>query len=119
MTRRSSGPGKTWENLLDAATHEERLLLRHYVEVIELHSTDPKGSSGTYAIRHFPEVRTDRGFDLGGFGPSGGPDDESPCPEMTNGDATQDGGDPVVLTDSRLVRVIDQKAPRLGLEPRT
>lgn len=35
---------RTWEDvgeLLDAATHEERLkILRHYVEVIELHSTD-------------------------------------------------------------------------------
>lgn len=54
---------KTWQDvgeLLDAATHEERLLiLRHYVEVLELHMRDSK--SGTYAMRLFPEVRPDRG----------------------------------------------------------
>lgn len=58
---------QTWQDvgeLLDAATHEERLLiLRHYVEVIELHASDPKGRTGTYALRLFPEVRPDRGFD--------------------------------------------------------
>ncbi len=114
---------QTWQDvgeILDAATHEERLLiLRHYVEVIELHSTDPKGLTGTYAIRLFPEVRPDRGFDLGNSDSSGGPDDESPCPEMTNGDGSPVGDDPALLTDSRLVRVIDEKAPPLGLEPRT
>jgi hypothetical protein len=114
---------RTWQDvgeILDAATHEERLLiLRHYVEVIELHSTDPKGTTGTYAIRLFPEVRPDRGFDLGNSDPSSGPDDESPCPEMTNGDGSLVGDDPALLTDSRLVRVIDEKAPRIGLETAT
>lgn len=107
---------RTWQDvgkLLDAATHEERLLiLRHYVEVVELHSTDPKGRSGTYALRLFPEVRPDRGFDLGDDEPLGGPDDSSPCPEMTSSDDSQAGDAAAVLTDSRLVRVIDQKAPR-------
>ncbi len=84
-----------------------------------MHFDDPKGLTGTYAIRLFPEVRPDRGFDLGDSDPSGGPDDGSPYPEMTNGDAIPEDGDPVVLTDSRLVRVIDQKAPRVGLEPTT
>jgi hypothetical protein len=55
----SSRPGRTWAN---CSTHEERLLiLRHYVEVIELHSTDAKG--GTYALGLFPDVRPDRMFD--------------------------------------------------------
>lgn len=114
---------RTWEDvgeLLDAATHDERLqILRHYVEVIELHSTDPKGRSGTYALRLFPEVRPDRGFDWSDEEPPHGPDDGSPVPEMTNGDATPEDGDPALLTDSRLVCITDEKAPRLGLEPRT
>ncbi len=105
---------RTWQDvgeLLDAATREERLLiLRHYVEVIEIHSADPKGRSGTYAMRLFPEVRPDRGFDWS---------DESPYPVNTNGDGTAMDAASDVLTDSRLVRVIDEKAPRLGLEPRT
>lgn len=66
--------------LLDAATHEERLqILRHYVEVIELRATDSKG--GTYALRLFPEVSPDRGFDW---------------PENTNGAIPEDG--PALLT---------------------
>ncbi len=114
---------RTWQDvgeILDAATHEERLLiLRHYVEVSELQSTDSKWLTGTYAIRHFPEVRPHRGFDLGNSDPYGGPDDESPCPEMTNGDVSPVGDDPALLTDSRLVRVIDESAPPVGLEPTT
>ena len=47
------------------------------------------------------------------------PDDGSPVPETTNGDATPEDGDPALLTDSRLVCITDEKAPRLGLEPRT
>ncbi|MFO1003804.1 MAG: hypothetical protein U0936_26030 [Planctomycetaceae bacterium] len=62
--RPSSVRGRTSVNCW-AATPEERLeLLRHYVEVIELHSDDPKGKTGTYAMRLFPEVRPDRGFDF-------------------------------------------------------
>ena len=38
------------------------LLILHYVEVIELQSTDPHTRTGTYAMRLFPEVRPDRGF---------------------------------------------------------
>jgi site-specific DNA recombinase len=106
---------RTWEDvgeLLDNATQDERLLiLRHYVEVIELHCTDAKGKSGTYAMRLFPEVRPDRGFGLGEEPADFGPDDGSPCPETTNG-VVPGEDDSDVLTDSRLVRVIDQKAPR-------
>ena len=46
---------------------------------------------------------------------SGGPDDESPDPEMTNGDASPAGDDPALFTDARLIRVIDEKAPRKEL----
>ena len=111
---------KNWGDvgeLLDAATHEERLLiLRHYVEVVELHATDPKGKTGTYALRLFPEVRPDRGFDWDEEGPNRGPDNR--YPETKNGDGSQLEDVPV-LTDSGSVRVTDQKAPPVGLEPTT
>lgn len=107
---------RTWDDvgeLLDAATAEEQaLLLRHYVEVVELHATDEKGKTGTYALRLFPEVRPDRGFDWGQDDPSPSPDDENPGPEMTNGVDLPSEADPAVLTDTRLVRVLEQKAPR-------
>lgn len=106
--------------LLDAATEEERmLLLRHYVEVVELHATDAKGRTGTYALRLFPEVRPDRGFDWDDSVPEPQPDDGTLDAETTNGDAVQEEGTAVSLTDSRLVCISDGKAPRLGLEPRT
>ena len=112
---------RTWGDvgeLLDAATHEERLLiLRHYIEVIELHATDPKGKTGTYAMRLFPEVRPDRGFDWGEEEPPTGPIDGSPGSETKNGDAADQGEVSVSLTDSDLVCITDQKAPRQGLEP--
>tara|TARA_R110002049_G_scaffold15759_2_gene64005 strand:+ start:1536 stop:1895 length:360 start_codon:yes stop_codon:yes gene_type:complete len=44
---------------------EQLEILRHYIEVIELKAYDLKGKSGTYALRLFPEVSPDRGFDLG------------------------------------------------------
>jgi site-specific DNA recombinase len=99
--------------LLDAATDEERtLVIRHYVEVLELHATDAK--SGTYALRLFPEVRPDRGFDWTDNGP------ETPeGPENTNGGTAPEDDTADSLTDSRLVCISDGKAPRLGLEPRT
>jgi site-specific DNA recombinase len=107
---------KTWEDvgeLLDAATHEERpLILSHYIEVIELNATDPKGKTGTYAMRLFPEVRPDRGFDWLEDEPPVGPNYGSRCPQNTNGVDAPGGTDSVVLTDTRLVRVIDEKAPR-------
>jgi hypothetical protein len=90
--------------LLDAATHEERLLiLRHYVEVIELHATDAKG--GTYALRLFPEVRPDRGFDFDSS------DERERDPENTNGADFPQETDSAVLTGSSLVRPIDEKTP--------
>ena len=106
--------------LLDAATDEEKTqLIRHYVEVVELHATDAKGKTGTYAMRLFPEVCPDRGFDWGAAGPETLPIDGNPCPETTNGTATQLDDVPVSLTDSRLVCIPDEKAPPGGLEPPT
>lgn len=99
--------------LLDAATDEERMhLVRHYVEVVELHPSDPKGKSGTYAMRLFPEIRPDRGFDWGDEGPNGPPDDGSHGPETTNGDAASEDGTAESLTDSGLACISGQKAPR-------
>jgi hypothetical protein len=77
---------ETWQDigeLLEAATPEERLqLLQHYIEVVELGPIDPETRTGSYAMRLFPEVRPDRGFDFGG---DNGPDDSTPGPETTNG----------------------------------
>lgn len=106
--------------LLDAATEEEQTqLVRHYVEVIELHSSDAKGETGTYAMRLFPEIRPDRGFGWGEDDPSVPPDDGTPSHETTNGDTANEDSTAASLTDSRLVCISDGKAPRVGLEPTT
>ena len=106
------------DELLDAASDEERtLLIRHYVEVIELHPSDAKGRTGTYAMRLFPEVRPNGGFDWGQDGPNNPSDDGSPSPETTNGDAIIEDSAAESLTDSRLVCISDGKAPPQGLEP--
>jgi site-specific DNA recombinase len=106
--------------LLDSATEEERMLLiRHYVEVVELHAADPKGRTGTYAMRLFPEIRPDRGFDWGEKDADNPPNGGSHCPETTNGDPVDQDGTAESLTDSRLVCISDGKAPPVGLEPTT
>src|SRR5206468_4042102 len=44
--------------LLDAAEPDEaRLLVQHFVEVVELAHESADGRTGTYALRLFPEVR--------------------------------------------------------------
>jgi len=110
---------QTWADVgevLDAATHDEQLeLLRHYIEVIELKADDPKGKTGTYAMRLFPEVCSDRGFDWGEEGIETVPF----APETTNGADPNEGTGPDVLTESDLVRITDQKAPLVRLEPAT
>ncbi len=77
---------ETWQDigeLLGSATPEERMqILQHYIEVVELGLIDPETRTGSYAMRLFPEVRPDRGFDFGG---DHGPDDSNPGPETTNG----------------------------------
>ncbi len=77
---------ESWQDigeLLESATPQERLqILQHYIEVVELGMIDSATRTGSYAMRLFPEVRPDRGFDFGG---DNGPDDSNPGPETTNG----------------------------------
>jgi len=69
--------------LLGAATPEERMqILQHYIEAVEIGRIDAETRTGTYAMRLFPEVRPDRGFDFGGGRGSG---DGNPGPEATGG----------------------------------
>lgn len=95
---------ETWQDigeLLDAATPEERLqILQHYIEVVELGLIDPETRTGSYAMRLFPEVRPDRGFDFGRG--DRGPDDSTPGPETTSGaePANEDGS--AVVNPGRL-----------------
>jgi site-specific DNA recombinase len=78
---------ESWQDigeLLESATPEERMqILQHYIEVVEIGSIDPETRTGTYAMRLFPEVRPERGFDFGN-GNSNGPDGGSPGPETNN-----------------------------------
>jgi hypothetical protein len=95
---------ESWRNigkLLDSATPDERMqILQHYIEVVELGPIDPDTRTGTYAMRLFPEVRPDRGFDFG----SGdtGPDDSTPGPEKTNGAIPVNGNGSAVVNPGRL-----------------
>jgi hypothetical protein len=52
------------EELLDAANEEERTqIIRHYIEVIELHASDTKGETGTY----LDSARLDRSVSILGW----------------------------------------------------
>ena len=77
---------ETWQDigeLLGAATPEKRMqILQHYIEVVEIGRIDAETRTGTYAMRLFPEVRPDRGFDFGG---DGGWDISNPGPGTTSG----------------------------------
>ncbi len=94
---------ETWQDigeLLASATPEERMqILQHYIEVVELGQIDPETRTGSYAMRLFPEVRPDRGFD---FGRDSGPDDSTPGPETTNGAAPASENGSVVVNPGRL-----------------
>lgn len=87
---------ESWEDvgkILDAATPEEQAqILRHYIDVLELHPSED-GKTGTYLLKLFPEDRPDRGFD----GDLGGEEDDNPPPQTQNG-AVTDGDDPALLT---------------------
>ena len=95
---------ESWQDigdLLDAATPEERMqILQHYIEVVELGAIDPDTRTGTYAMRLFPEVRPDHGFDFGSG--DGGPDDHTPSPEMTNGAVPASGNGSVLVNPGQL-----------------
>ena len=74
--------------------------------MIEFRPTGTDGKSGTYALRLASEV-----------GPLA-----YPCGDKGIGQNGKHGDTPVdeaVLTEPALVRDVDEKAPRLGLEPRT
>ncbi|MCZ2340482.1 MAG: recombinase family protein [Bacteroidales bacterium] len=94
---------ETWQDigeLLQSATPEEQMqLLQHYIEVIELGAIDREARTGSYAMRLFPEVRPDRGFDFGG---GSGPDDGTSGPETTNRAVPCVENGSAVLTDGRL-----------------
>ena len=73
-------------------------LLQHYIEVVELGTIDRQTRTGTYAMRLFPEVRPDWGFD---FARSNGPDGSNPGPETTNGAIPVNGNGSVVVNPER------------------
>ena len=90
--------------LSDTTGDERRALLEQYVEVIQLTPASEGSKKGTYAMRLFPEAvpvqRTKNGAGQKKFTHFGTSDNS-------------------VLTESSLVREVSEKAPRLGLEPRT
>jgi site-specific DNA recombinase len=90
------------ELLKQGTEDERRVILEQFVEVVQLNPTANDGKTGTYVLRLFPEATPDRGIGIGGIPASG----------------HRDTGDPE-LTGLPLVREVDEKAPRLGLEPRT
>lgn len=102
--------------LFDEATLEEqRVILQHLVQAVELQVTDRAEKRGTYVLRLFPEI-----------GPLLPDDSAEPAPESRNWPpiATKKAGLPGeetgrVLTGLGLVLQFGIKAPRLGLEPRT
>lgn len=74
-------------------------ILQHYIEVVELGLIDADTRTGSYAMRLFPEVRPDRGFD---FGSDNGPDNSTPGPETTNGAVPAHGNGSVCVNPGRL-----------------
>ncbi len=88
--------------LPDTTGDERRALLEQYVEVIQMTATGDDAKKGTYAMRLFPEAvplrRTGNG-----------------AGKKNTHLANQDS----LLTESSVVRQVSEKAPRLGLEPRT
>lgn len=98
---------KTWQSvgelLRQATPDEQRIILQHYIEAVELKFDDQEGKVGRYVLKLFPEVQ---------------PLDQPP-PENRNGPSTGGGGEGQLLTDLGSVRQSDKRAPRLGLEPRT
>jgi cell division protein FtsB len=95
---------ETWKgvgDILDQATpDEQRLVLQHYVEVIELRATGTGGKSGTYALQLSTEV-----------GPLANPFDGNGIGR--NGEHGDTPVDVAVLTDPALVRRVGEKAPRV------
>ena len=97
----------TWssmgELLKQATPEEQRTILQHYIEVVEITFDDPVGKIGKYVLRLFPEVR---------------PLDATPS-RNENGTPIPGGDGGSVLTEDRIVCQSESKAPRQGLEPWT
>lgn len=90
-------------DLLQDITGDERhTLLEQFVEVIQMMPSADDAKRGTYKIRLFPEAVPVR-----------------PTRNGANRVKPHGIGDDPVLTESSLVREVDEKAPRLGFEPRT
>ena len=84
--------------LLDSANlQEQRVILQHLVEVVELRSTDPTSKRGTYVLKIFAEV-----------GPLA-----TKAGKNANNPASDGAENRVVLTENGLVRQFDEKAPRI------
>ena len=102
--------------LLDDATLEEqRVILQHLVEVLELKMVDRDRKRGTYVLRLFPEI--------GPLLPAEGTSATGDSPILGDPE-TQRAGLPRgktgrVLTENGLVRQFGKKAPPVGLEPTT
>lgn len=81
-----------WQDIGDLlhsdAPEGQMQLLLHYIEVVELGPIDRETRTGSYAMRLFPEVQPDRGFD---FACDSGPNDGRSCPETKNGAAPSFG----------------------------
>ncbi len=88
--------------LQDITGDERRALLEQYVEVIQMTATGDDAKKGTYAMRLFPEAVPVRRTGNG-------------AGKKNTHLANQDS----LLTESSVVRQVSEKAPRLGLEPKT
>jgi cell division protein FtsB len=92
------------EFLEDATPEERRVVLQHAIQVLELRAVEESdGKKGTYAMSIFPE-----------FGMPG-----KVLSPNENGPVSREAEEGAVLTANPLVREVGEKAPRLGLEPRT
>lgn len=104
VTARAKTFIENWQGLGDLLSDitgdERRKLLEQFIEVIHLTPDRDDPKKGTYVMRLFPEAvrRTRNG---------------------ANREETLGTGDDPVLTESSLVREEGEKAPRLGLEPKT
>jgi site-specific DNA recombinase len=94
---------ETWRDvgqvLDEASPDEKRLIIQHFVEVVELTATSPKGDTGTYALKLFPEANPG----LADVNKQNGNEPEQP--EICS-----------VLTEDSSVLQLVEKAPPVGLE---
>ena len=90
------------EILEEAAPDEKRCILHHFIQSITLKFVDAKEKRAEYSLALFPEV--------------GPPDSGRP---NANGTDPKNGDGPDVLTADSKLRQNGEKAPPLGLEPRT